>query len=127
MSAPAWGQDHPRRWIGWGFAFLLAVIGISIAASLIAFALRGGGTGVGFYPFFPFGFGWIFFLLFFLFFWGMRWWGGWGWGYGHRRYWRYGDDAHAVLRTRYARGEITKEQFDQMMRDLEQHPPRFGA
>jgi len=122
MSAPAWG--HPRRWIGWGFAFLLIVIGVSIATSVILFALRTPGTGAGFFPFFPFGFGWIFFLLFFLFFWGMRWWGGWGWGWygrgGHS--WRYGDDAHAILRTRYARGEITKDQFDQMMRDLEQHP-----
>ncbi len=121
MSTSGWG--HPRRWIGWGFAFLLVVIGISIVASLILFALRGAGTGAGFFPFFPFGFGWIFFLLFFLFFWGMRWWGGWGWGWYGRggRYWRYGDDAHAILRTRYARGEITKDQFDQMMRDLEQH------
>src|SRR5437016_6054807 len=28
MSAPAWG--HPRRWIGWGFAFLLIVLGVSL-------------------------------------------------------------------------------------------------
>ncbi|HVH15745.1 MAG TPA: SHOCT domain-containing protein [Candidatus Angelobacter sp.] len=26
-----------------------------------------------------------------------------------------------MLRERYARGEITKEQFDQMTRDLQQH------
>src|SRR5574341_1450171 len=38
-----------------------------------------------------------------------------------RRYWRYGDDAYYILRERYARGEITKEQFEQMMRDLQQH------
>ena len=73
--------------------------------------------------FFPFG---LFFFLIFLFFifrvafWG--WWGGWGW---RRRYWYgygYGyGDAHEILRQRYARGEITKEQFDQMNRDLEQH------
>jgi uncharacterized membrane protein len=25
------------------------------------------------------------------------------------------------MRERYAKGEITKEQFDQMMRDLQQH------
>lgn len=28
------------------------------------------------------------------------------------------DDAIGVLRTRYAKGEITKEQFDQMKKDL---------
>ena len=44
-----------------------------------------------------------------------------GWGY-QRRYgwWRY-DGASQILRERYAKGEITKEQFDQMMRDLEGH------
>jgi len=29
-----------------------------------------------------------------------------------------GDEAGKVLRTRYAKGEITKEQFDQMKKDL---------
>ena len=38
-----------------------------------------------------------------------------------RRYWRYGDQAYYILRERYARGEITKDQLDQMMRDLQQH------
>ena len=75
------------------------------------------------WAYFPFG---IFFFLFFLFiilrfaFWG--WWGGWGW---RRRYWYgfgYGyGDAHEILRQRYVRGEISKEQFEQMTRDLEQH------
>jgi uncharacterized membrane protein len=29
-----------------------------------------------------------------------------------------GDDAEKLLRERYAKGEITKEQFDQMKKDL---------
>jgi uncharacterized membrane protein len=50
--------------------------------------------------------------------WGSRWWGG---RYG-RPYWHYpGDGAKEILRQRYARGEIGKDQVDQMMRDLEQH------
>ena len=70
--------------------------------------------------FWPIGFIFFFLFIFFigrLLFWG---WGGWGW---RRRYWYgYGyGDAHEILRQRYARGEITKEQFDQMMRDLDQH------
>ncbi|MDG6902652.1 MAG: SHOCT domain-containing protein [Nitrososphaerota archaeon] len=57
--------------------------------------------------------------MFFIFrvaFWG--WGGGWGW---RRRYWYGYGDAREILRQRYARGEITKEQFEQMSRDLEQH------
>jgi len=40
--------------------------------------------------------------------------------WSHRMsYWR-GEslDAEEILRQRYARGEVTKEQFDQMLRDL---------
>ena len=120
MSMPS--SSVPRRAFAWPVIGFLVVIGLVIAASLVAYAFRRPGSGFVFFPFF--GFGWVFFLLFFLFFWGMRWWGGWGWGWYSRggRYWRYGDDAHAILRTRYARGEITKDQFDQMMRDLEQNP-----
>jgi putative membrane protein len=68
--------------------------------------------------FFPFGFFIFFIFIFFIFrvvFWG---WGG-GWG-GRRRYWNGYGDPHEILRRRYARGEITKEQFDQMNKDLEQ-------
>ena len=41
-----------------------------------------------------------------------------------RKYWREhhtGNEAIRILRERYARGEITKEQFDQMLHDLRQH------
>ena len=67
--------------------------------------------------FFPFGF--IFFLIIVfaigrLLFW--PWAGGW-----RRGYWYHHDEAAEILRQRYARGEITKEQFAQMMKDLEQH------
>ncbi|MDA4129032.1 MAG: SHOCT domain-containing protein [Thaumarchaeota archaeon] len=43
--------------------------------------------------------------------------GAWGWGYRWR--WREYDRTARILRERYARGEITKEQFDQMMNELE--------
>lgn len=119
MSARAWAS--PRRFFGWAFAGLFLLIVISIAASLIVYALRGPGNGTGFFPFFGFGFGWVFVFLFFLFFWGFRWWGGWGrWGGYGRSYGPYAwDGAKAILRERYARGEIGKDQFEQMMRDLE--------
>jgi putative membrane protein len=71
--------------------------------------------------FFPFG---LLFGLFFIFivFGALRW-VFWGWGGGYRRrYWRYGDQSYYILRERYARGEITKEQYEQMMQDLQKDP-----
>jgi len=117
MSARNWAS--PTRFIGWAFAALIALIGVSIVASLIILAFRGPGTS-GSFPFFSFGFGWFFVFLLFLFFWGFGWWGGWGW-YGRRSWYHAGDGAKSILRERYARGEIGKDQFDQMIRDLEQH------
>ena len=47
--------------------------------------------------------------------------GGWG-PTGWRRYGRHGcGNEYQMLREGCARGEITKEQFDQMTRDLDQH------
>lgn len=66
--------------------------------------------------FFPFG---IFFFIFLFFVFRIAFWGG-GWGW-RRRYWYGYSDANEILRQRYARGDITKEQFEQMSRDLEQH------
>lgn len=70
--------------------------------------------------FFPFGF--FLFLLFVFFVFRWAWWGaGWGW-YGHRRWYRYdGYNARDIVRERYARGEITREQYNQLMGDLD-HP-----
>ena|ERR1700722_15634176 len=73
----------------------------------------------GSYPFFPFGFFWVwpFFAFVFIFF-ATRWffWG-WGWGGGPDRF----SDATGILEGRYAKGEITKEQFEQMRKDLAQN------
>ena len=38
-----------------------------------------------------------------------------------RRYWGQ-DGSVRILRERYARGEITRDQFDQMLRDLDRRP-----
>ncbi|HWM53353.1 MAG TPA: SHOCT domain-containing protein [Thermoplasmata archaeon] len=113
-----------RRFIGWGIAALLLLIGIAIVVGVVVRAIVGPATGFGYSPFFfffPFGF---FIFIFFLFFafrvffrpWG---WGGWGWG-GYPMYGRSHDGAAEILRRRYASGEITKDQFDQMMRDIQQ-------
>ncbi len=78
-------------------------------------------TGPYYYPhpffgfIFPFGF-LLFFLIFFVFRWLLF-----PWKRGYYGHWYHGGGAEEILRQRYARGEITKEQFDQMMRDLEQN------
>lgn len=128
MAAAEWAW---RRWIGFGFFALFILIGV---AAVLGVLLRAtiGGSG------FP-GMNWAWGLLGFLFFlwllmWVGRavagpwyWWrpGGWSWSGRPGRWSWYAnrDEAAEILRVRYARGEITKEQFEAMMRDLEAHRP----
>ena len=113
-----------RNWFLWVVAaFAVVALVAFLGAVLFHNYFYPGGMPAAYYGypgfgwwFFPFGF--IFFLIFLFFVFRVIFWG-WGW---RRRYWYgYGyTDAHEILRQRYARGEITKEQFDQMTRDLEQ-------
>jgi len=95
------------------------MIGVSIALSYY-FNLRL--QGIFYYSFLvPFHFGWLgAMFLIFIIFWVARWFF-WPW-----RRWDYrpysqnaGYEARNILRARYARGEITKEQYESMMHDLE--------
>ena len=112
---------RPRRHVlGWILFVIVLLIVVPILVSAVFYGLRPLGRGyfpfLGYYPFF-FPFGWVFgfLILFMLFRWIF-----WPWGWGHRgRYRGYRDEYH-ILRVRYARGEITKEQFDQMTRDLQE-------
>jgi len=100
--------------VGGGIVALIAVIGVSIALSLY-FVPRP--SGLFYYPFFPFHFGWLgAIFLIFIIFWIAKWFF-WPWRGGYP--YRYQHNAESILKERYAKGEITKEQFDQMMRDLE--------
>jgi putative membrane protein len=113
---PEWAP-HRRRSI-----IPLVVLGV-VAVLFVGFFLwlwvYGPGAGTGGYSprgwfFFPFGFLILLFVIFMIVriaFWSARWGGG-----GGRRQ-RYGP--RAILRARYARGEITREQFLQMQRDLD--------
>ncbi len=130
MSEHEWSR--PRHFFAWGIFALLAVVVISVAVSALLWATRPVPVTGTFYPFFWFPFPLFLIFGFFLFFGVLRWiffpwrWG-WGWGLGYgRRYWRYQDQSYYILRERYAKGEITKEQFDQMMRDLQQHNTSQG-
>src|SRR5215469_11574301 len=113
-----------RRYVVWGLLGLIILVGASIAASVVFFVSRSSATSYPFFPFpfFPFHFGFLgIILLLFIIFWVARW-GFWPWN-GRRRdyYSEYRDQADEILRERYAKGEITKEQFEQMMQDLKRH------
>lgn len=100
------------RWIWIPVIFVAGILTIFAIAGLFGAFPAG-----GYYPmyFFPW---WIFFPLFFfgIFFLAFRWC---GWGYWGSSRARYYDNAFEVLRERFARGEITKDQYDQMRKDLE--------
>ena len=122
MSEHEW--NRPRHLFAWGIFALLAVIAASVAVSVFLFTARPAPLASMYYPYpFPFPFPLFFIFGIFAFFWIARWvifpWSG-GWGY-RGRYWRYQDESYNIIRERYAKGEITKEQFDLMMRDLQQH------
>jgi len=84
------GEHWTLVWVG----IFLGMIAIIVTASLVF-------RPVGYYQWYPFGFGWIWvpFALFFLFF-AFRWFFWWGWGY-RSGYWT-GDDAY------YTEGEVRK-------------------
>jgi len=114
------GRRHLGLFVAFGVLALLFIVG----ASFVFFGFFTPRPSPGYYfPLFPFGLFWAFLLIFFVF--GILRWVFWGWGWRRRGYYgryygRY-DQAHQILRERYARGEITKEQLDQMTRDLDQH------
>src|SRR5487761_912171 len=99
-----------KRTAGFIFASVIIAVGTLIVLSF----LFGRFSPVAYPPFFFFGW-WIFIPLFFFGFFFFRWWG-WGYRWYPRSY--YYDPALETLRERFARGEITKEQYDQMRRDL---------
>jgi putative membrane protein len=115
-------SNRMRRIVGWGIIGLIGVIGVSIALSLFLAPHPQGGFYSPF--FFPFHFGWVGgILLIFLVFWIARWffwpWRGGGGSYSYTHH-EQRANAETIVRERYAKGEITKEQYEQMLHDLRQ-------
>jgi putative membrane protein len=124
MNDQEW--ERVRGFIGWGIVGLIILAGASIVASLVSFGPRSYGTLHPFFPaFFPFHFGLLggIFLIFVVFL--VARWVFWPSSRGRNSIRSYSqqhhDDASDILKERYAKGEITKEQFEQIMRDLKQH------
>lgn len=116
---------HAGHWIRLGF---LAIFAVFVGAMIYFMFLVYPNTPMGAYPMYPFwGFGWLWIFFGFFLFFGILRWAFWGprWGGYYRRYgYGYGreNEAYHILRERYARGEITKDQYDAMMRDLYSQP-----
>jgi putative membrane protein len=104
---------RPLRWLLVTVALVAGIAAIAVGASL--YFNTAPPQYYGWWPWAPFGWFFlipVFFVAFFvlrLFWWG--WWGGRGWYYRE-------DSAMLVLRDRFARGELTREQFEQMRKDL---------
>lgn len=113
-----------REFIAWGIFGLIIVVSASIIASLLFLGPRASRNYYTFFPalFFPFHFGSVggiliilmFFLIAKLIFLP------WRNGNTSNSHLRSNADEHArnILKERYAKGEITKEQFEQMMLDI---------
>lgn len=110
-----------ERYVAWGLVGLIILVGASIATSIALFSYRSAGSYYPIFPFFPFHFGLIgIIILVLLIFWVSRWWFWSKMGSRPVSYLENGNEADDILRKRYAKGEITKEHFEQMRRDLKQ-------
>jgi uncharacterized membrane protein len=105
-----------NRQLGRLGVWIFAVMIIAFASLLVISALYGRFSTTDYPSFFFFGW-WIFIPLFFFgIFFFFRWW---GWGYWSNPG-RYHDPALETLRERFARGEITKEQYERIRENLEE-------
>ena len=113
------GRRPSTRWLLVPIIAVAGIIAIVVGAGLYLAATHAYPVGSYYYlfpfPFFPL----IFIPVAILAFFGLRWWFFWGcWGRGWNYYYGQYDPAMVALRERYAKGEITKDQLDQMARDL---------
>jgi putative membrane protein len=119
--------ERPVHILRWIILAVVTVVIVGVAFSVIFYHVEPLTRGPypsyrPFYGFFFFPFGLLFGLfLIFIILGALRWlfWP-WGWGRRYRRtYWRERDQSYYILRERYAKGEITKEQYEQIMQDLQ--------
>jgi putative membrane protein len=129
VDASGVGHDDCSPRSGWRwFQWVVLGIVVSVAGFLVLEWVLGGtphgppgGPYPFFWPFFPLGFFLVLLLVFLVFrgFW-------WGYGWRGRGWGDYHQGARSILEERYARGELTRDQFLLMSRDLDQPPIRNG-
>jgi putative membrane protein len=115
-ASPDCGPGGGRGWGLWPIVPLV-IIGAILLLVGLAWAIGGtggrGGPGPFFWPIFPLGF-FLFVLVSFV---AIRF-AFWGRGWGGPRYWSGMPSAEEVLRRRYARGEISEEEYRERLRVL---------
>ena len=112
-----------RGFVAWGVFGLIILVAVLIIAPLLFFGPRSPGTFYPFFPafFIPFHFGWLggIFIIVLVLLIARLVFIPWRNGNLPGSYSQPHDDgAYSILKERYAKGEITKEQFEQMMLDL---------
>lgn len=120
---------HPRRWIYIGVAVMLALVGVALFLVLLSPATFGYHPASGIGPFGVFGGLFLIFFIVFIVLWIVRI-GMWSSRPRRSGYYNQGGGpggggryrAFAIARERYARGEITREQYDQLIQDLQRRP-----
>jgi uncharacterized membrane protein len=120
MNDQEW--ERMRGFIAWGMLGVIIIIGVSIVASLVLLGQRSSAmfNPFFFHAFFPFHFGFLvpIFLIFVIFL--LARWIFWPWREqsSHSFTSQCHDNAQSMVKERYTKGEITKEQFEQMTLDL---------
>jgi uncharacterized membrane protein len=110
---------HPDRGFFWiPLAVFAAFVAVGIALWWVLPAAGWTAAPPGSWPIFPFGFVVVaIFLVLVVRGFGWGWYGGW-----RGRGWGGAPSAREVVRRRYASGEITRDQYRELLRDLEQGP-----
>ncbi|MDE1869129.1 MAG: hypothetical protein KGH60_04165 [Candidatus Micrarchaeota archaeon] len=111
-------HDNGPRLIFKGLMILLILIGLAIFASAVISAARGG-TPIA--TMMSFGWGWVWNIIGIIFaIWILSWIFRWAfWGHPHRHYARHWwGDERTIARMRYAGGDITKKEYDEIIRNL---------
>ena len=107
-----------RQWFAAGLLAILALFGLAAVIQAISRSQNPSASPP------LFGFSWVWgFFGFFIFIWLIGWMFGFPWWYRrgiYDRRWPWErEEPVEILRVRYAKGELTKEQFEEMRRDLE--------